>query len=599
MRVRSRRGPRVRLQSPPGGASVQRNLDSVAGDRRTSVVVRGRPVEVDLGRSARRRLEVRGRSGNGGVGGGVGDTRDRAGSRHVDRRHPVVPRAAGQEAGMDMVGGEGVRVEVQVRPGRSAVRGDLDSVAGNRGTPVVGGRDPREVDLQRSGSGGGQVGRCIRRAGGGGRIVHIRCRAISYSVDGRHPVVQRGIRHETRVTVLRIVGVRVGLQHRPTRGARVRNFDPVSGNRRAVVVCRRGPRQIDLGHADRRGPQSLRRAGDVGSGGGAVHIGCGAHSHRVDRTHLVVSGRARREAGVGPMGKRPDLPQCRPGDARVHRILDPIACDVGTAIEGGLIPIQVDPRRPGGCGRQVSRSVGDPGGGGGAGEVGSRTSANRVDCKYPIVPGGSGREEFVRIEFARQRIREQLPVDLIQRALDPIPDDRGSTVGVGRVPCQIDLMRSVGCGGQVPRSLRDVQCRRAVRSGPRSGSGHVHSGDPIVAGHALTQAGVGIDRGIRAYTIQPVPRASVGRVLDPVAGNRGAAIVARRGPREVDLVCTLCGGGQPGRAAGRGRGGHGGDRTGEVGALAHGVEGIDAVVAGGRRIQAGVGVVRTGGGIRG
>ena len=94
---------------------------------------------------------------------GVGDHIGGIGGAHgVDRRNPVVPRGAGRKPGMRMarVGVAGVGDEVG--PVRTAVRRDLDLVAGDGGAAVRR-RGPGKVDLRVAARRRHQLGRRGRR----------------------------------------------------------------------------------------------------------------------------------------------------------------------------------------------------------------------------------------------------------------------------------------------------------------------------------------------------------------------------------------------------------------------------------------------------
>ena len=143
-------------------------------------------------------------------------------------------------------------------------------------------------------------------------------------------------------------------------------------------------------------------------------------------------------------------------------------------------------------------------------------------------------------------------------------------------------------GVEPSRAFDGIVRRRRSDPGRRAGARAVDRRDAVEARASRKQSGVR-ERGARGpgVGLQIGPGGAGLRDLDPVAGDRGAAVVVRRDPGEVDLRGCGRGGNQPGGRVGHGRVG-GGARDARRAAQADPVDRRDAVVARGGWREAGV-----------
>ena len=89
-------------------------------------------------------------------------------------------------------------------------------------------------------------------------------------------------------------------------------------------------------------------------------------------------------------------------------------------------------------------------------DVGGIARARDVDGAHAVVVGGARGAPGVHV-LRRPRIgvRDGVgPGVLVGRDLDAVPGDGGGGVGLGRDPGELDLVRAVGAGGEVRRSVR-------------------------------------------------------------------------------------------------------------------------------------------------
>ena len=158
--------------------------------------------------------------------------RRRADARPVDRRDPVVAHAPRQQAGVREGGDRGLGVGLQVDPRGARLR-DLDAVAGDPRTAVVGGSDPEQIDLRGRDVVGHEPGGRVGHGRVGGRARDPRRIAHADPVDRRDAVVPRRGRREPAVRVEGGRGARVGYQVLPAPGPVGRDLDAVAGDTRA------------------------------------------------------------------------------------------------------------------------------------------------------------------------------------------------------------------------------------------------------------------------------------------------------------------------------------------------------------------------------
>ena len=322
-----------------------------------------------------------------------------------------------------------------------------------------------------------------------------------------------------------------------------RDLNAVADDRRAPVVRRRRPVEFD---ARRQGGGRHEVRGRIRGdrvGGGVGHVRRCAYPDLVDRRDAVVAraGRSETRVRVGGCRRSGVSNQVRPRRPLVLRHLDPVAGDLGTAVEVRDIPVEVDLLMVVGGRRQPSGSVRHGRVGGGFRTVGRIARSDPVDRRDAVVPGARGRQPHVGVCRVRVvRVCDQIVPDQpsVDGDLDAVAGDRGATV-VGRGgPGEVDLRGAVGLGHEVRRGIRRrrvgggvVDIRRLAHQ-----VGGVDRGDAVVAGCGGIEALVSVP-GCRRVGVgfQDLPlRPAVRGDFDLVSGERDAAVVGRRGPIELD-----------------------------------------------------------------
>ena len=202
---------------------------------------------------------------------------------------------------------------------------------------------------------------------------------------------------------------------------------------------------------------------------------------------------------------------------------------------------------------EVGGEAGVVGGGGGGVDVGGGAGADRVDGRDAVVAGSAGGltvlvggAGVVGVDHEGDPARAA-----IGRNIDPVAADGGAAVVGRRGPGEVDR---VGPAGRCREAGRGAGHGEGGDVGGGAGADRVDGRDAVVAGSAggkvVPVGGVGVV-GV-GHEVGPA-RAAIGRNLDPVAADGGAAVVGRRGPDEVDRA------GPAGRCREAGRGaGHGG-----------------------------------------
>ena len=392
--------------------------------------------------------------------------------------------------------------------GRGRLRAHLDLV--EQGLPaaaVIRRRGPRQVDprrpVRRRRQPRRRAGRRYRRHGGGAR--DRRRIAGADRVDRRDPVVARGPEGEAGMGVggvgrdggrVQLAPLRIGVAR--GRGRLRAYLDLVVGDGRAAVIRRRGPRQVDFRRPTRR-RQPRRRAGRGGRGGDA----------QADRDNVPDVVGVPEKAGVLPF--------------------DGVRVGGDTIRVGEGIATVADPQHP------VVRRIAER-----AGErerqlrAGRDKGVNRVVGSVPPEPGVGQRTH--------------------RPAVPPIPTWCAPHREAGR-PERARGRRIAGHG----RRGGGARDRRRI-----AGAGRVDRRDPVVARGPEGEAGMGIGGGGRdGGRVQLAPlRIGVARgrgrlraYLDLVVGDGRAAVLRRRGPRQVDFRRPTRRRRQPRRRAGRGGGG--------------------------------------------
>ena len=261
--IRRRGGVGVGHEIRPRPVAVRRVLDAISRQRRTPVVARGRPGQVDLRRAVSGGGQRGRRTRDRGVRRGGRDVRSRAGACDVDRGDPVVPGCGGCQADIGVRGP--LVVAAQCPPTRPVGRG-LDPVAGDLGPAVVGRRVPGEIDPGLTIGGRGKApGRAGHgRVGGGVGDVGWRTRARR--VNRGDPIVPGRGRAQAAMLVGGRGVARVGHAGPPAVPVVSGDLDPVPTDRRATIGDRCSPRKIDLRPTVRRSHQVARRTGHRGFG---------------------------------------------------------------------------------------------------------------------------------------------------------------------------------------------------------------------------------------------------------------------------------------------------------------------------------------------
>ena len=312
----------------------------------------------------------------------------------MHRRGWIQPRVAVRRR-------SGAGVGDEFRPFVAPVARLLNQVSAHLGPAFVVRRAPLQIDLRRSIRHRLEPGRRIGHGCVGRGAGDIRARPLANLVDRRDAVVHRRGRIQPRVAVRRRSGAGVGDELLPNVASVARLLDPVAAHRGPAVVVRRAPLQIDLRRSIFHRLEPGRRIGHRCVGRGAGDIRRSARTGRIERRHPIVSGRRRRQSGVGVRGHiRSDVCLHRPRYSSVGGDVHPVSADVVASVVGGGRPREVDPRRIGRHRLEPGRRIGHGCVGRGAVRVRYRTGARLVDRRDAVVPRLARIQPAVRV--ARQ-----------------------------------------------------------------------------------------------------------------------------------------------------------------------------------------------------